>query len=259
MSLSILNRTSAAEGDLANNPSSVLVVGASGGIGRSYCRKIAEQFPNAQLIRMARNLASLETLSVPTQDITIDFESDASIEAAVLALAEKSEIDWVFIATGWLHDKLYQPEKSFRSLSGDQLSKSYQINTFGPALLIKNLLGRLNPRHPVSIGVLTARVGSISDNRLGGWYSYRSSKAALNMLIKNFAIECARSKPALVIVGLQPGTTDTALSAPFQRGMLPENLQTPEYTASQLVKVMTALESKDSGHLFDFLGLPFDP
>jgi len=108
-------------------------------------------------------------------------------------------------------------------------------------------------------GVLTARVGSISDNRLGGWYSYRSSKAALNMLIKNFAIECTRMKKPVVIVGLQPGTTDTDLSSPFQRGLSDEDLQTPEYTASQLVKVLSVLEPRDSGLLFDFLGLSFDP
>ena len=184
MSESILGRLSSDQ----VRPVRILVVGASGGIGRAYCRQIALQFPNAQLIRMARDITNLEALSSNTQDISIDLESDASIEAAVLALPEKSEIDWVFVATGWLHDKNYQPEKSFRSLSSEQLTKSYQINTFGPALLVKNLLARLNPKHPVSIGVLTARVGSISDNRLGGWYSYRSSKSALNMLIKNFAI-----------------------------------------------------------------------
>jgi NAD(P)-dependent dehydrogenase (short-subunit alcohol dehydrogenase family) len=184
---------------------------------------------------------------------------ETSMEAAASMLPEKSEIDLIFIATGWLHDDKHQPEKSFRSLSADQLQKSYQINTFGPALLIKCLLARLNPRHPVALGVLTARVGSISDNRLGGWYSYRSSKAALNMLLKNFAIECARLKRSVVFVGLQPGTTDTNLSAPFQRGVSSEDLQTVEYTASQLIKVMLLLEPKDSGLLFDFLGLSFDP
>jgi NAD(P)-dependent dehydrogenase (short-subunit alcohol dehydrogenase family) len=184
---------------------------------------------------------------------------ETSMEAAASMLPEKSEIDLIFIATGWLHDDKHQPEKSFRSLSTDQLQKSYQINTIGPALLIKCLLARLNQKHPVALGVLTARVGSISDNRLGGWYSYRSSKAALNMLLKNFAIECARLKRSVVFVGLQPGTTDTNLSAPFQRGVSAEDLQTVEYTASQLIKVMSVLEPKDSGLLFDFLGLPFDP
>ena len=257
MGESILDRLEAASHSRA--PTSVLVVGASGGIGQAFCREVALKFPNAQLIRMARSLDKLEALNASTQDIEFDLTSEASIEKAVHELPEKSEIDWVFIATGWLHDEFYQPEKSLRSLSADQLSKSYQINTFGPILLVKNLLARLNSKHPIKLGVLTARVGSISDNRLGGWYSYRSSKAALNMLIKNVAIECTRMKRQVIIVGLQPGTTDTALSAPFQRGVSPESLQTPEYTASQLVKVMRVLDDEDSGLLFDFLGLPFDP
>lgn len=260
MSLSILGREGSSASRLqAKAPSRVLVVGASGGIGRAFCQQIEAQFSEVQLIRMARSLGKLESLSIETQDIAFDLTDEASIEAAIDELPNKLQIDWVFIATGWLHDEAHQPEKTFRSLSANHLSTSYQVNTFGPALLLKNLLGRLDSKHPTAFGILTARVGSISDNRLGGWYSYRSSKAALNMLIKNFAIECTRMKKPVVIVGLQPGTTDTDLSAPFQRGMSPENLQTPEYTASQLVKVMSVLQPEDSGLLFDFLGLPFDP
>jgi len=258
LSLSILDRPVATTKQ-REAPKNILVIGASGGIGQAFCRQVEAQFPNAQLIRMARSLEKLEALSMMTQDIAFDFTDEKSIEAAVETLPKSAQIDWVFIATGWLHDEAHQPEKTFRSLNTQQLTLSYQINTFGPALLIKNLLGRLDTKHPMMIGVLTARVGSISDNRLGGWYSYRSSKAALNMLIKNFAIECARSKKPVVFVGLQPGTTDTDLSAPFQRGLSPEDLQTPEYTASQLVKVMSVLKDEDSGLLFDFLGLPFDP
>lgn len=257
MSDSILDRSP--DSAFIQSPKTVLVVGASGGIGQAYCQLIVEQFPDVKLIRMARDVSKLIDLEVSTQDLVVDFMDEKSIEAAALMLPEKFEIDLIFIATGWLHDDAHQPEKSFRSLSADQLQKSYQINTFGPALLIKCLLARLNPKHPVVLGVLTARVGSISDNRLGGWYSYRSSKAALNMLLKNFAIECARLKRSIVIVGLQPGTTDTNLSAPFQRGVSPENLQTVDYTASQLIKVMSVLQPRDSGLLFDFLGLSFDP
>ena len=229
------------------------MVGATGGIGQAYCQQIMAQFPSVMMIRMARSLDKLVSLDRQTQDIAVDLTDESSIEAAVAELPEKIPIDWVFIATGWLHDNEHQPEKSFRSLSSDHLAISYQVNTFGPAL------AGLNPKHSVVFGVLTARVGSISDNRLGGWYSYRSSKAALNMLIKNFAIECSRSRRSVAIIGLQPGTTDTALSAPFQRGVAEENLQTPAYTAIQLIKVMAAVEPDDSGLLFDFLGLPFDP
>ncbi|MGB1311725.1 MAG: SDR family NAD(P)-dependent oxidoreductase [Leucothrix sp.] len=257
MNLSILDRESSVPSPF--KPKTVLVVGATGGIGQAFCQQVLSQFPDAKLIRMARSTDKLPTLDVPTQDIAIDLTREVDIETAIAELPEKIDIDWVFIATGWLHDDTYQPEKSYRSLSAEHLALSYQINAFGPALVIKHLLARLNPKHPVVFGVLTARVGSISDNRMGGWYSYRSSKAALNMLIKNFAIECSRSRRPLAIIGLQPGTTDTALSAPFQRGVSPENLQSPKYTAGQLVTVMGAVMPEDSGSLFDFLGLPFDP
>jgi NAD(P)-dependent dehydrogenase (short-subunit alcohol dehydrogenase family) len=109
------------------------------------------------------------------------------------------------------------------------------------------------------VGIVSARVGSISDNRLGGWHAYRASKAALNMLITNFAIELARKNPAHIVVGLQPGTTDSPLSAPFQRNVPADQLQTPDYTAAQLLRVMHTLRPEDSGGLYDFLGLPFTP
>ena len=129
----------------------------------------------------------------------------------------------------------------------------------GPALLLKHLITRLNPARACKVGTVSARVGSISDNRLGGWHAYRASKAALNMFIKNFAIELTRKNPTHIVVGLQPGTTDSALSAPFQRNVPAAQLQTPDYTAAQLLRVMNALRVEDSGGLFDFLGLPFAP
>lgn len=212
-----------------------------------------------ELIRLARDTAKLLPLSVPTQDLAFDISSDTSITAALQTLHEKAEMDWVFIATGWLHDDTTQPEKTWRSLESDHLLRAYTINAIGPALLVKHLLATLNPKHPTTIGILSARVGSISDNRLGGWHSYRASKAALNMLIKNFAIELNRMKRPTLVVGLQPGTTDTALSEPFKRNVPPDHLQTPEFTARHLLQVMQRLQVQDSGQLFDFLGIPFAP
>ena len=136
---------------------------------------------------------------------------------------------------------------------------AYRVNAIGPTLLIKHLVPRLSDDRPAHVGVLSARVGSISDNRLGGWHAYRASKAALNMLIKNLAIEWSRNRLPHVVVGLQPGTTDTALSAPFLRSVPAGQLQTPDYTADQLIKVMRRLRAEDSGGLYDFLGLPFEP
>ncbi|OQX07232.1 MAG: hypothetical protein BWK73_28660 [Thiothrix lacustris] len=240
-------------------PHNVLVAGASGGIGQAFCQQLAEQFPDSHLIRLARNTAALPPLEITTQDLRFDLTDEASIMTALQALPDKAELDWVFIATGWLHDDTRQPEKTWRTLEADHLLHSYMLNTVGPALLVKHLLAKLNPKHPTTIGILSARVGSISDNRLGGWHSYRASKAALNMLIKNIAIELQRMKRPTVIVGLQPGTTDTALSAPFKRNVPPDHLQTPAFTASHLLKVMQQLRPEDSGELFDFLGIRFAP
>ncbi|MGB0723661.1 MAG: SDR family NAD(P)-dependent oxidoreductase, partial [Gammaproteobacteria bacterium] len=167
--------------------------------------------------------------------------------------------DWVLIATGWLHDGNHQPEKRLADLDPAHLARSYQLNAVGPMMLVQALESALPRRHAVRYGLLSARVGSISDNRMGGWHSYRASKAALNMLIRNCAIEWDRARLPRIIVGLQPGTTDTALSAPFQRHLPAGQLQTPEFTAKALIRVMRNLAPEDSGGLFDFEGLPFAP
>jgi flavin reductase (DIM6/NTAB) family NADH-FMN oxidoreductase RutF/NAD(P)-dependent dehydrogenase (short-subunit alcohol dehydrogenase family) len=240
-------------------PECVVVIAASGGIGKAYCENIIAQFPNVQLIRMARNTKSLPFLTDNVLDIDVDLGDDESIDNAISALPENSLIDWLFIASGWLHDEQMKPEKTYRHLTRKQLIHSYNINAVGPILFISRLLDKVDKKHPIKIGVLSARVGSISDNRLGGWHSYRASKSALHMLIKNIAIECNRAQKPIIIVGLQPGTTDTTLSAPFQKRLTKAQLQTPEFTAKHLINVMNILEKSDSGKLFDFEGYPFDP
>jgi NAD(P)-dependent dehydrogenase (short-subunit alcohol dehydrogenase family) len=208
---------------------------------------------------MARDPSRLRPLAAETVDVRLDISDEAQIEDAVAQIPQTPLIDWIFIATGWLHDDRYGPEKTYKSLDASHLMHAYRINAVGPALLLKQLITRLNPSNACRVGIVSARVGSISDNGLGGWHAYRASKAALNMLIKNFAIELARKKSRHIVVGLQPGTTDTALSAPFQRNVPEGQLQTPEHTATQLLRVMQKLRPEDSGGLFDFLGLPFAP
>ena len=240
-------------------PNCVLVVAATGGIGHAYCDNLLQQYPDVHLIRMAREPNKLGPLNGNITDIALDLNDDESISTAISALKDQPSIDQVFIASGWLHDEHTKPEKTHRSLDRQHLLKAYEINAIGPALFISKLISTLDSQHAMKIGVLSARVGSVSDNRLGGWHSYRSSKSALHMLIKNIAIECKQSKKMISIVGLQPGTTDTALSAPFQKGVSPENLQSPDYTAKQLIKVMNLIDVNDSGGLFDFLGHSFEP
>jgi NAD(P)-dependent dehydrogenase (short-subunit alcohol dehydrogenase family) len=240
-------------------PSCILVAGASGGIGRAFCRQLEKSFPSATVVRLARDLSKLQPLATSTVDVAFDIGEEDRIREAIARIPGELPIDWVFVATGWLHDAGVSPEKTFRNLDADNLMHAYRVNAIGPALLLKHLIPKLNPANNCRLGIVSARVGSISDNRLGGWHSYRASKAALNMLIKNFAIELTRNKRHHIVVGLQPGTTDTALSAPFQRNVAEGQLQTPDYTAAQLFKVMQKLRPDDSGGLFDFLGIPFTP
>ena len=254
MSESILERQ-----DAGTTPGCVLVAGATGGIGSAFCQAVSREFQDAIVIRLARNPDNLPALASRTVDLAIDIDDERKMQSAIGLIPPQQKIDWVFIATGWLHDETHSPEKTYKSLDAEHLLRSYRINAIGPALLVKHLLPRMSATVETKIGILSARVGSISDNRLGGWHAYRASKAALNMLIKNFALELARKRHAPVIVGLQPGTTDTALSAPFQRNVPEGQLQSPEYTAGQLLKVMQNLQSQDSGKLFDVLGLPFEP
>jgi NAD(P)-dependent dehydrogenase (short-subunit alcohol dehydrogenase family) len=254
-------------GGPAPMPATALVAGASGGIGAAFCRRLAELAPDLELARLARDTGNLASLPVRTHDIAFDIADEVAIAAAVAALPDGFAPQWVFVATGWLHDvgkgagggAGHEPEKTYRALDAEHLLWSYRVNAVGPALLLKHLLPRLPAALPCRIGVLSARVGSISDNRLGGWHSYRASKAGLNMLLRNFALEMGRRRHDHVVVGLQPGTTDTALSRPFQRNLAVDQLQTPDFTADRLVDVMRYLRREDSGGLFDFEGLPFAP
>lgn len=244
--------------DPADAPRRVLIAGATGGIGGAFCKQIERRYPSARLVRLARHPERLPGTDSDTLDIAFDISDESRIVESLARIGDEP-IDWVFIATGWLHDQGRRPEKTYRQLDADNMMHAYQVNAIGPALMIKRLAPHLAVDRTATIGVLSARVGSISDNRLGGWHAYRASKAALNMLIKNYALEWSRNRLRHIIVGLQPGTTDTALSAPFQRSVRKDHLQTPDYTAGQLAQVMQRLRTEDSGGLFDFLGLPFEP
>ena len=139
------------------------------------------------------------------------------------------------------------------------LARSFQVNAIGPALVAKHFLPRLPKDRPARFAVLSARVGSIEDNRLGGWYGYRASKAALNMLVRSLAIELARTRPLAVCVALHPGTVDTALSRPFQRNVAAQKLFTPAYAAGRLLDVLDGLGPGDSGGFYAYDGtrIPF--
>ncbi len=235
-----------------------VVVGAGGGIGSALVALLAESPQVAQVYGLTRTRPALENprvLSIP-----FDLRDEASIVAASARCRADGPLHLVLVATGVLHDDGgLQPEKSWRALTGQSLAESFAVNAIGPALLAKHFLEGLATGEKAVFAALSARVGSIEDNRLGGWYSYRTAKAALHMLMRTFAIELARRNPTALCIALHPGTVDTDLSRPFQSGVPEKRLFSPRYAAECLLGVLDTLDSRASGNAFSWDGqrLPF--
>ena len=223
-----------------------LIIGASGGIGGALADALAAR--GVMVDRLSRR-----------SDPPLDLTDETSIVAAAIALADHAPYTLIIVATGLLHGPSGGPEKSWRQLDAAQLAHSFAVNAIGPALVARHFLPLLDPKERAVIAFLSARVGSISDNRLGGWYGYRASKAALNQFVRTLAIELARSRPATICVALHPGTVDTALSAPFQRGVPVGQLFTPAISAAHLLRVIDGLSPQDSGALLDWAGETITP
>ncbi|MFM5907996.1 MAG: SDR family NAD(P)-dependent oxidoreductase, partial [Novosphingobium sp.] len=228
------------------------IFGASGGIGAAMARQLAAREDVAELFALARN---------PPADkgkvlgLAFDLEDEASIAAAAETVGKGGAVDLVIVATGVLSlPGGTGPERSFSRIDPAEMARVIALNTIGPALIAKHMLPLLPRDRRGVFAAISARVGSIGDNRLGGWHSYRASKAALNMLVRNFAIELARSRPAAIAVALHPGTVDTGLSAPFQRGVPEGKLFTPEQSAAHLLRVIDGLGADQSGELFGWDG-----
>ncbi|TKD51021.1 SDR family NAD(P)-dependent oxidoreductase [Sphingomonas baiyangensis] len=229
---------------------SAVVIGASGGIGRAIANALDEEAQFARIWRFAR--------SAPGDD-HLDLEDEASIEAAAARVAGGPAPALVIVATGLLHEGANGPEKALKELDPAWLARSYAINAIGPALVAKHFVPLL-PRDGTPVfAALSARVGSIGDNALGGWHGYRAAKAALNMLIRNVAIEQRRRYDRSIVVALHPGTVATKLSAPFSGNVAPGKLFDPERAALQLLDVIEGLKPHDSGKLFAWDGaeIPF--
>ena len=225
------------------DPQNIVIIGAAGAIGNAFTNLLLQKYPNASLFAFSRN-----------GEHNIDYSSEDSIaEAAELAAKEKS-LDLVIVANGILHEETLIPEKSLRDLSAEKFHRVFEVNTITPALIAKYFLPKLNKEKLSVFSALSARVGSISDNQLGGWYAYRASKAALNMIIKNAAIEVGRRNKQAIIVGLHPGTVDSDLSKPFQGNVADGQLFTPEYSAEKLLSVLENLSVEQTGKCFAWDG-----
>lgn len=233
-----------------------VVVGSSGGIGAAMVDALVESDQVSRIHALSRTGRSHPSTKVA--NLTFDFTDEDSLIAAAQALQEVKPFDIIIVATGLLQGDGISPEKNLRALSHNGFAKSFEINTIGPAMTAKYFVPLLRRDEKAVFAALSARVGSISDNRLGGWYAYRASKAALNMVLKTLAIEIGRRFKNQIIIGLHPGTVDTDLSKPFQ-GNVPEGkLFTPEFSAENLLKVVDGLSADDSGNLFDWAGKQVD-
>jgi NAD(P)-dependent dehydrogenase (short-subunit alcohol dehydrogenase family) len=220
-----------------------IIIGASGGIGSALAGELAAGGAYARVMRLGRQ-------SEPALDL---LDESSIAKAAASVAAEDLSPDLVIVATGLLHLDINGPEKSLRDLDPEWMILNYRTNAIGPALVAKHFLPLMPKNRRIYFAALSARVGSISDNRLGGWHSYRASKAALNMLIRNLAIEWQRKNAASIIVGLHPGTVETPLSAPFKGNPAHERFD-PAKAAKQLLKLLGELKPDQSGQLFSYDG-----
>ncbi len=206
-----------------------LVVGA-GGLGEALAFRLKVKGPTV----------------VWSRATGVDTTIEDDIERAACAL-ENVVLARVFVTTGFLHSAIHSPERSWRDLDRSALEQSFLVNAIAPALVAKHILPRLPRDKRAVFAVLGARVGSIGDNRSGGWHGYRASKAALAMLIKTLSIELKRTHPSAICVALHPGTVDTGMSKPFQGNVPPGKLFTPDFAAERLIEVVDALTPADSG------------
>ncbi len=223
-----------------------VVVGASGGIGAALVAALAEE--DVAVRGFARSFAGADR---------VDLLDEESIVGAAASLTGAPDL--VVVATGMLHEDDRGPEKSMAALDPAWLARQYAVNAIGPALVAKHFLPRMPKAGRCVFAALSARVGSTSDNKLGGWYGYRAAKAALNQLIRTLAIEERRRNDRSIVVGLHPGTVDTALSKPFQAAVRVDQLFAPDRAAVQLLDVIDGLKAPDSGKLFGWDGAEIAP
>lgn len=229
-----------------------IIIGSSGGIGAAIQSAMSKNTAISEIISCSRSNSG--------DDYNFDYENEQSI--ANIAHDLKSinyKPTLIFVATGLLSANGKRPETQTSQIISNWAQENYLINAIGPALIAKHFLPLMPRDTDIYFGALSAKVGSISDNSLGGWHSYRASKAALNMYIKNFAIEWKRKNKLSRIIALHPGTVDTTLSKPFQRNVKPEKLFEPARAAQQMLDVLLKSAPEQSGNLLSWDGAIITP
>jgi NAD(P)-dependent dehydrogenase (short-subunit alcohol dehydrogenase family) len=246
------------------NKINALIVGANGGIGLGFVRKLLEDEGNAKIYatyrhqQLASELKSLERqYGDQISCLEMDITDETKIEGVISSIQKEAEkLHLAINCAGILHEGALQPEKSLKQINSEHLLRYFQVNSIGAVLLAKHLLPLFRHSDRALLATLSAKLGSIGDNHLGGWYGYRASKAALNMFVRTIAIEYRRNNPNSIVVALHPGTTDTHLSQPFQKNVPKEKLFSIDRTVTQLLEVIENLNPKDSGQFFSWDGTP---
>ena len=233
----------------------IIIAGSTGAIGGEFTELYANNSNVEKIIALSRKPTNTNHNKI--QSVEIDYYNEATFKN-LDEISQLDSISKIIIATGILHTDQIRPEKSIDSIAGEDMRNVFQVNVFGPILLVKKLLPLIKKSKGVKIVFLTARVGSISDNVLGGWHSYRSSKSALNMMIKNLAIELKRLNKEHVVIGIHPGTVKSHLSEPFLRHVK-HDIFNPKESVDLMTQVISKVSQTDSGKCFDFSGKLIEP
>ena len=220
--------------------SQAVIIGGTGSIGAACAEEFTRRRPDVDVAILGR-----------ASEPDIDLLSEESIsEAAAWVSSRQLPVSFILVATGILHTDLVKPEKTWRQVNQRALDSLFRVNAIGPMLVMKHFLPLL-PRLEKSVfACLSARVGSTTDNELGGWYGYRASKAALNQFLKTASIELSRTRPEAICMAIHPGTVATRLSDPFSKNGL--NVLTPRNCAKRLYKLINEADVRDNGGFFDY-------
>jgi len=229
---------------------SALVIGAGSSIAQALIDELLQGHVNKVVGVSRQPIAGLDKV----EQLLCDYSEESITQVAASLRDSASSLRYVFVCNGILHDHRHQPEKRLEDLDAEALTQLFQVNAVLPALWLKALLPLLHHSSGCVLTVFSARVGSIGDNRKGGWYSYRASKAALNMLVRTAAVEYARRAPAVKLLAYHPGTVDTALSRPFQRHVPTAQLLTPAAAAQKLMAVISSLTPDGEASFLDWSG-----
>jgi NAD(P)-dependent dehydrogenase (short-subunit alcohol dehydrogenase family) len=242
----------------APSPIVAIVIGASGAIGSAFVEALCADSGFTHIFALSRSGQEFDDNRV--QSLFVDLEDEASIANAALACARAGPCHLLINAVGVLHGPLdIRPEKALKEIDGAKMAKLFALNTIGPALVLKYFSPIMIREGRAILATLSARVGSISDNALGGWYSYRATKAALNQIIKTTAIELAVRRKHLICVGLHPGTVRSGMSEPFLANYRANDIVTPEIAAQNLLDVLAGLDPSQSGKIFAWDGAEIIP